>query len=247
MSYTVQAANPFASATVAGIVSTGPQTFGGDKTFNGTVLALAAGGGYALKLNAGAYVSFNHGVDTALLTYTAASFASGALQTAIAFASNANAGVVGLGLAQAGARLKLSSGGTTDYLSSNGTTKISAAGDFGVDGDLYFNNSSTGILRGAAGAGLLRIDNTVGFQFLYGSNVFTMNSVDAAWTIPAGKFSITGDTTSPAKAAFQLVPQDTQPSGPNAVGDLYMTAAGVLKVCTAAGSPGTWVSVGAQT
>jgi hypothetical protein len=38
----------------------------------------------------------------------------------------------------------------------------------------------------------------------------------------------------------------TQPSGPNSVGDMYMAAGGVLKVCTVAGSPGTWVSVGAQ-
>jgi hypothetical protein len=37
------------------------------------------------------------------------------------------------------------------------------------------------------------------------------------------------------------------PTGPNAVGDLYVATGGVLKVCTVAGSPGTWVSVGTQT
>lgn len=31
------------------------------------------------------------------------------------------------------------------------------------------------------------------------------------------------------------------------VGDMYMTTAGVLKVCTTAGTPGTWTSAGAQT
>lgn len=56
-----------------------------------------------------------------------------------------------------------------------------------------------------------------------------------------------GDTTSPAVAAMRWVPQDAQPTGPNAVGDMYVTTAGVLKICTVAGSPGTWVSVGAQT
>ncbi len=56
-----------------------------------------------------------------------------------------------------------------------------------------------------------------------------------------------GDTTSPAKAAFRLVPQNAEPTGPNSVGDMYMTTAGVLKVCTVAGTPGTWISVGAQT
>lgn len=38
-----------------------------------------------------------------------------------------------------------------------------------------------------------------------------------------------------------------QPTGPNEIGDIYMTVLGVLKVCTVAGTPGTWVSVGTQT
>ena len=37
------------------------------------------------------------------------------------------------------------------------------------------------------------------------------------------------------------------PAGPNAVGEMYVATGGVLKICTVAGSPGTWVSVGAQT
>lgn len=49
-----------------------------------------------------------------------------------------------------------------------------------------------------------------------------------------------------AIAPINLNPS-SQPSGPNRVGDLYMTVAGVLKACTVAGSPGTWVSVGSQT
>lgn len=56
----------------------------------------------------------------------------------------------------------------------------------------------------------------------------------------------TGDSSSPVYSAFRIVPQDTQPSGPNAVGDIYVTTAGLLKICTVAGTPGTWVSVGAQ-
>lgn len=55
-----------------------------------------------------------------------------------------------------------------------------------------------------------------------------------------------GDTTSPVRAALRVVPQDAEPSGANAVGDMYVTTAGVLKICTSAGTPGTWVSVGAQ-
>ncbi len=58
---------------------------------------------------------------------------------------------------------------------------------------------------------------------------------------------VESDTTSPVRAAFRMVPQNAQPSGPNLIGDMYMTTAGVVKVCTVAGTPGTWVSVGAQT
>lgn len=54
-----------------------------------------------------------------------------------------------------------------------------------------------------------------------------------------------GDTTSPVRSAMRVVPQDAQPTT-GQVGDMYVTTAGVLKICTVAGSPGTWVSVGAQ-
>jgi hypothetical protein len=52
---------------------------------------------------------------------------------------------------------------------------------------------------------------------------------------------------SPNQSTFHLEPVVAQPLGPNLVGDMYVTTAGVLKICIAAGSPGTWVSVGAQT
>ncbi len=56
----------------------------------------------------------------------------------------------------------------------------------------------------------------------------------------------TADTTSPVQPLMTLTPQDAQPTGANVVGDIYVTTAGVLKICTVAGTPGTWVSVGAQ-
>lgn len=55
-----------------------------------------------------------------------------------------------------------------------------------------------------------------------------------------------GVTSGPTRGAARFNPQNAQPSGPNVVGDMYVTTAGVLKICTVAGSPGTWVSVGAQ-
>lgn len=57
---------------------------------------------------------------------------------------------------------------------------------------------------------------------------------------------VTGDPTSPTLAAFRVTPQNAEPTGANVVGNMYVTSAGVLKICTVAGTPGTWVSVGAQ-
>lgn len=45
-------------------------------------------------------------------------------------------------------------------------------------------------------------------------------------------------------AVVNLAPRTAPASG--AVGDMYVTTGGVLKICTVAGTPGTWVSVGAQ-
>lgn len=197
MSYTVQAAEPNASATVRGVLTPGAQTIGGDKILQGSLEVQGAGKSLWVSSNEGVYLN-------------------------------------------AGGFKRIYFDGSV--MAANGDFK--AYGILSATGEIQFANATVGILRG--GAGFIRIDDSVGVQLLYGNNTLTMDSVNAAWNLPAGKFSITGDTTSPAKAAFQLVPQDTQPTGPNAVGDMYVTTAGVLKICTVAGSPGTWVSVGAQ-
>jgi hypothetical protein len=49
------------------------------------------------------------------------------------------------------------------------------------------------------------------------------------------------------KSTFKLPVLAAAPAGPNVVGEVYIATGGVLKICTVAGSPGTWVSVGAQT
>jgi hypothetical protein len=48
------------------------------------------------------------------------------------------------------------------------------------------------------------------------------------------------------KGTLKLPVKAAAPAGPNAVGEVYVATGGVLKICTVAGSPGTWVSVGAQ-
>lgn len=50
-----------------------------------------------------------------------------------------------------------------------------------------------------------------------------------------------------AKGTLALPVKASAPTGPNVVGEVYVATGGVVKVCTVAGSPGTWVSVGAQT
>lgn len=54
---------------------------------------------------------------------------------------------------------------------------------------------------------------------------------------------VVGDTTSPSKGSIKLTPLDADPTS-CAVGDIYVTTAGVLKVCTA--TTPTWVNVGSQ-
>ncbi len=73
-----------------------------------------------------------------------------------------------------------------------------------------------------------------------------LGSQGGAIVAPAASVGLTL-TGSAAMAPLRLVGVASAPTGANAVGAMYMTTAGVLKVCTVAGSPGTFVSVGAQT
>ncbi len=55
---------------------------------------------------------------------------------------------------------------------------------------------------------------------------------------------ITGDPTSPVRAAGKIVPQDATPSGLGLIGDFFVTPSGLLKMCAAAGTPGLFEFVG---
>ncbi len=61
-------------------------------------------------------------------------------------------------------------------------------------------------------------------------------------TTGAGLIINSNATTAP----LVLRAQASGPSGANVVGAIYATTAGVLKICTVAGTPGTFVSVGSQ-
>lgn len=100
----------------------------------------------------------------------------------------------------------------------------SACGGAGVYG---ISGTGTGVYGVCAGA-----NNTdVG---VYGSSTKGYGVVAAS------------DTTSPVTAAFRIVPQNAQPTT-GQQGDLYVTTAGKLVICTVAGTPGTWATVGTQT
>lgn len=59
---------------------------------------------------------------------------------------------------------------------------------------------------------------------------------------PGTSLSATGTVSA---SPLVLAPQ-AQPTGPNAIGDFYVSTVGVLYVCTVAGTPGTWTAVGSQ-
>ncbi len=79
-----------------------------------------------------------------------------------------------------------------------------------------------------------------------GIGVGTGIGVTAQNTASGYALSVVTDTTSPVKAPIHVDPQDAQPTGAHVIGDMYVTSAGILKICTTAGTPGTWTSVGAQ-
>ena len=58
-----------------------------------------------------------------------------------------------------------------------------------------------------------------------------------------GVYVTSGNSVS---APIHITPQASAPST-GAIGDMYINNSGVLRICTVAGSPGTWVDVGAQT
>jgi len=128
-----------------------------------------------------------------------------------------------------GTGLKGTGGGTTGL----GVHGVAAANGAGVCGEATAGSGVTGTCT--TGVGVVGVSTGSG------------NGVEAGSIGTGYALHVSGDMTSPVKAAIHIAAQDTQPTGPNAIGDIYMTTAGVLKVCTVAGQPGTWVSVGSQT
>lgn len=172
---------------------------------------------------------------------------SGSLSGSVTRASAA-----GVGVASSSTTVEAITGTTTS--AANGAIKgtATAAGGNGVNGENTSLAGGYGVYGTSAANGV-----TVGYGVYgnhSGSSVLSAAVLGISISGNGGYFVSTNnigliaqsDVTTPAKAAFKIVPQDAQPTGDNGVGDMYVTTAGVLKICTVAGSPGTWVSVGTQ-
>ncbi len=127
----------------------------------------------------------------------------------------------------------------------NGTTySIPSPGQTGWADSLNAFLVALGTALGTRG-GAMTASNTLSTQTLSISGGLQANGLTVKGGTSIGRGLILPNNNS-VNAPLQVI-GTAQPSGPNAVGDLYMTTAGVLKVCTIAGTPGTFVSVGAQT
>lgn len=107
----------------------------------------------------------------------------------------------------------------------------------------HANANGTGIIGEHTGSGIaVNGKSSTGFggQFSSGSGggLFAFSTSGIALTLSQNTTRATISVGSVLSA---------NPTGPNAVGDMFVFTGGILRICTAAGSPGTWVDVGTQT
>ncbi len=216
---------------------------------------LISGALYAQQLGDGGefgFVKFGGGATDAITATATASNAAGLTGTGAA--TNGN-GVVGQGTGS-GAGLVGTGGSTIGAVGVNGTGSSGggAGGQFSGTTSGAGANCFGGPTDGSIGVvGTSSATNGRGGSFTgtgtgYGSTSTGGATGIGAIMVAAANYGATiqGDTTSPVTAALRIVPQDTQPTTCTAVGDIYVTTAGVLRICTASGTPGTWANVGAQ-
>lgn len=201
----------------------------------GTTNFLRADGGWNNPVTGSAINTALGGVG---LSFTGAASTPGAVitggsGTADGIQSNGvggGAGLVGFGGSSSGTGAAGIGGGP------NGTGIVGSGSGSGAGVNGSANSSSgIGVLGGGFGSG----PGVVGQGGNSGGTggQFTGGSTSGYGAV------VQADTTSPVNAALRLVPQDADPTGPNAVGDIYVTTAGVVKACTVAGTPGTWASI----
>lgn len=109
---------------------------------------------------------------------------------------------------------------------------------------------TTGVAIVATGSGSGNAVNATGGSTGVGVNAVGTGAaaIVATNASTAEALKVVGDTvsTTAALAPFFFAPITNQPSGLHAVGHMYVTTAGKLMICTVAGTPGTWTTVGLQ-
>lgn len=185
----------------------------------------------------------NKTLTAPVLTTAVASSTSGAAITATTTGANATA-IVSTGNGS-GSGLQGTGGGTdgTGVRGIGGATN--GKGVYGSG-----TGTGTGVLGNPGSAGGYGVWGDVpsgsGFAGVRGTSSTSATAIEADSSSGTGyALVVQGDTTSPVRAALRVVPQDAAPTGPNAVGDQYVTTTGVAKICVTAGTPGTWADVGA--
>ena len=157
-------------------------------------------------------------------------------------------GATGPGVVGIGGGGNTVGGDFTGAGTANGVTSVSGSSGgsgYGVSGTGGGGNAG-GVLGTASGAGDGVRGTASGGCGVRGISGVSGNS-GGIFSNTAGGFALVLQQSGGAVQAPFRMPITAQPSGPNTEGDLYMATGGVLKVCTVAGSPGTWVSVGTQT
>ena len=107
-----------------------------------------------------------------------------------------------------------------------GAAQIGVAGVGGTAGGVGVHGTGDGIGEGVLGVGDTGGAGVRGFS-LVGYGLVAQ-----------------GDGSSPAFAAFRIIPQDTAPTT-GAIGDCYVSTAGILFICTNSVGP-VWTKVGLQ-
>lgn len=221
---------------------TGPQGAAGSNGSNGTNGATGPTGP-AWTTSAEARASITDETGSGAMVFAAGPTFTGVIQGDRAtFTSTSGSAITAVGLTTGNGIV--ATGG-----SSNSTAVVGTGGGSNGSGGSFTGGSLNGI--GVVGRGT---GNQVGGDFQgngTGAGIITRgNASNTALTATntAGYFTlrIISDSTAPVQAAVRWETQDAQPTGAHQRGDMYMSTAGVLNVCTADGTPGTWARIGDQ-
>lgn len=187
-------------------------------------------------------------VNTSPITYTGNGTGAGGVFTG--GASGHGLIATGGGSGKDGIQATAGTGGVAGQAAVRGVNPNSTSQTYGVYGQgatgVYgYNNSLTG-------TGVVGQSDGIG-----GQGVSGQAGIDTGGNIGAGVvgynnivnncgYGLKGVVNGTPKNAPLFLTPSAQPSGANDKGALYVDSSGILYICTASGTPGTWTKVGAQ-